>query len=1234
MYWRTSVIIFALCAATLFAQEPSVGGGDAPVIGQRFGLPLTAEQRTALMEEITASGDKNVSLSNALLYKGLALFNEKEYALCVPYLEEALTLDPTMASGWEGLGWAYVRLGEKEMARTLWQRMLQLMPDRTMPHNLLAQLAIMDQDWPQADTMFRKSLNIDPAQPEVRLWFSQNLLRIGNYREAERIVRALLRDDPGRFDIKILLARMLAYQQEFDEASELWREIVKELPDNPNLLMDAATVELQVGEIQHADEICQQVLQIEPKNTRALMLRADLADISDMADLTISRLQELIEIVPEMKTKAALRIRLATRCRALNERKIEDPPYRDSYIIEQYEKAIEDDPECVAHYLTYADVCIYKKEFSKARELATKVLEQFNRHNVHAKDILFSAEIGLGHFDRADQILADRYGNFEKNNAYRFYKKAQLLMARGEFEQALHQLDNLEACAAKGCVFTLLYHQLTESDWMPMTSVRRLHEHLSALKQEGFELISPTDIPKVLNQTMTQTNGVSAGVPDSLPLPARMVDSIWYSFTGERRKHDVEVKPEASVSSVPKKYIAVTFDGGSRSALKLGLSVAEELNVPFGMFVNTKDSVDYAPNEASWREIKEYAQSGFWLLGSNLEDAHELQPVNGGGPVTNLVRALPNRLWVAEKNRLESMNEWDKRMRKNFRLSRSKLREKLLEDDSPIAMVSYPFGDVGQEDLCNISSLRNVTQSIMSEASRNYQIGFVNSANGYSCAGDDQMLLNRYEPQWFDEGADIVRQVYLSHPLILARLMRISIAQRQNKPHLAKEMVALLKRDGYPADLCRELEVETVAHFTRRPIRKERPLVLRNPEQTEILLAENQKEGEKAKAQERPAMPHGAQDTYSADQRAMGASNSGSMPDRQNIVVDEEDRPWFDLDDPYLGAEVWDTKANGEFSQTRYGFMGGLKANQRSTFGIEFFETRIKQDMILTTKNRAYNTGAPVSYTNQVNTSSNATYYATRQDVRGRFTHTFDSGALLAASLGQASMTFERDRSSSFYLKDSLDGYGTFEPLSSDDNSRSFIVGDLGFIFYPIETLMLRTYYIHDLVTSAYDFQFYDSVGFNAKWMFTDSWHVGFGGQYWIYDDGNSMGLGQIDSFWNVVPDMGVWMGLEGMIVTSAKNNSYYWTPYWDERLNYVLRYRMDYDKVFLNFDAIVGLQRELSRANSTLATGQDWEPGFGFASSYNRRFWTSFDLYLELRTMFLHSYSDHSIRAGGVYTF
>jgi hypothetical protein len=215
-----------------------------------------------------------------------------------------------------------------------------------------------------------------------------------------------------------------------------------------------------------------------------------------------------------------------------------------------------------------------------------------------------------------------------------------------------------------------------------------------------------------------------------------------------------------------------------------------------------------------------------------------------------------------------------------------------------------------------------------------------------------------------------------------------------------------------------------------------------------------------------------------------------------------------------------------------------------------------------------------------------------------------------------------------------LDGYGTFEPLSSDDNSRSFIVGDLGFIFYPIETLMLRTYYIHDLVTSAYDFQFYDSVGFNAKWMFTDSWHVGFGGQYWIYDDGNSMGLGQIDSFWNVVPDMGVWMGLEGMIVTSAKNNYYYWTPYWDERLNYVLRYRMDYDKVFLNFDAIVGLQRELSRANSTLATGQDWEPGFGFASSYNRRFWTSFDLYLELRTMFLHSYSDHSIRAGGVYTF
>jgi len=83
-----------------------------------------------------------------------------------------------------------------------------------------------------------------------------------------------------------------------------------------------------------------------------------------------------------------------------------------------------------------------------------------------------------------------------------------------------------------------------------------------------------------------------------------------------------------------------------------------------------------------------------------------------------------------------------------------------------------------------------------------------------------------------------------------------------------------------------------------------------------------------------------------------------------------------------------------------------------------------------------------------------------------------------------------------------------------------------------------------------------------------------------------------------------------------------------------VLRYREDYPGYFFNFDAIVGFQREDARPNDELSGGQKWEPGVGFAGSYQRRIWNSFDWFIDARTMFLHSYIDHSFRIGGIYNF
>ena len=117
----------------------------------------------------------------------------------------------------------------------------------------------------------------------------------------------------------------------------------------------------------------------------------------------------------------------------------------------------------------------------------------------------------------------------------RYYYEARLLVAQGANREALQLLDKMEAAAEQGAVFTLLYHDLTESDWVPATSVRRLHEHLSALQREGFILISPTDIPAVIGLRPGERRQDPESEEEAVPWTARLIDHVRYGVTGEKK---------------------------------------------------------------------------------------------------------------------------------------------------------------------------------------------------------------------------------------------------------------------------------------------------------------------------------------------------------------------------------------------------------------------------------------------------------------------------------------------------------------------------------------------------------------------------------------------------------------------------------------------------------------------------------------------------------------------------
>ena len=1219
-------------------------------------FPIPAEASPAdipVFEQVIAASlerDVDVQEATALLNHGMSLLQLEQYAECIPFLEEAIRRDPAKLYQWEGLGWAYFKTENKEKTRQLWEYFQQLMPGEWQPYNLLAQLAVLRQDWESAVRLYRKALSINPTHFDMRFAMAQNLMHLGGQEEAERIFRRLIKEEPDRLDIQLNLAILLVYKLEYDEALRLLKHYNEELPGNVISMMDHADLEVRVGDLKTADQICLDVLAIEPENTRALTLRADLVEIDGMNDLNVDRLKKLIEVTPDPRLRSKLRQRMAIRCSGINKQR--PGTHAEDFIRNELLTAIEENPTDAGLQVFYAETCFINRRPIESKKYAINVLEKLNRHNVRAKLVLFELALDERRFDDAEQVLNDLFLYFSPSSPLRYYYAARIYMVRGAYRDALKMLDKLEDAAKQGCVLTLLYNDLTECDTLPIVSMRRINDHLTALRREGFKFISPTDIPKVLGTPKLSDDtdwDIREEIQEepSVPWTARLIDQVRYGITGERKFKPEKKRPQQQAR--PVKLVAVTFDGGLRSSFLLGSEIADDIGVPFGMFVTTKPEKEYKPSVAGWKEIKEHAASGLWVIGSNLYNAHEEAAVDREG--MDIRYPLSNRLWLPEKERLESLNEWDRRMRNEFRLSRNTLTDQLGEDDSSVSLVAYPYGEIAQEGACNLFAVRNPVSSIVSEAARKYDVGFIQAMNGYTTAGEDPITTHRFVPHWYDDGGDVVRHAYEWHPLFMARRLRVELSFLMNKPHMAEEMLTLLRRDGYPDDLCNQVVVNMRMFFRNRPKRDMLPLLTSSAVPVDSVAGGNQSSSvandaqtaqtgrlynEQAKASANakngmaingssmpPTVFSATSPTVSEQQRKEGAESDWVAYDQNKAVFhggDDTD-PWISLAHPFLGVELSHSKANDQFEIARWGVRAGLSLNRNTQLSIEHFESHIEQRVRPLWNAVSFDREDPTTYL----------FKALKRETRARLTHRTPGGVTLSGSLGLAS--WERD-----YDPERLEDAGFEDRLGTDivdsDDDENSIIGDLSATWSPRDDLTIHVFYARDLVTSAIKPIDSDSIGAVARWKPDDIWHVTLRGQYWSYEDDNALFYLQGDSYWEVAPDMGVWFGIDASTISAADPCDYYWTPYWDKRVMGVLRYFQFWQGYSFRFDFLGGLQsgdsRPIRREDERgFGAGSDWKMAWGFSSTYNKRVFDYFDIFIDGNVMAMRDYIDHRLLIG-----
>ncbi|MBR6021207.1 MAG: tetratricopeptide repeat protein, partial [Kiritimatiellae bacterium] len=1145
--------------------------------------------------------DVSVTPQNALLYHGLMLLQDEEYEECIPFLEEAIRRDPAIQSAWEGLGWAYIKTDRLDDADRLWHYFERLMPDQALPYSLLAQLYIIKRDWRTADTNFRKSLTIKPDQFDVNYWFAQNLMRMGLVDDAETIFRNLYGIEPDRLDIAIDLAALLTQRLQYEEAEEILRQVNDAIPDNPRFMLDQADLDLRIGELETANDLCVAVLAIDPTNDRAMRMRADIAEIAGMSDPDL--VLKVIEETDDPLTRASLRIRLANRCHLQNERS--PGLYETGFILGLIHDAIEDDPTDVGSRLLYGERLLQAGHLEEAHRQAVEVLVNFNPNNTRAKMLLFNIALRERRYDDAEQIITDSFAHFQGNSPMIHYHLANLNMARGRFREALADIDELEKAASKGTVLTLVYHDLTESDWVPTVSVRRLHEHLTALQREGWTLISPADIPEHVSPTARAVDTDAFADP---PATARFFDWLRYCVTGTRR-----FPPKDSSESaipVPHKLVAVTFDDNLRSSLALGTEVAADFGVPFGIFAPTDPPKDYTPSMATWEELREAAESGHWVVGSELHNSYIKKPVDADG--LDIRAPLPNRVWLPKRNRLESMNEWDRRIRKEFRESDRILRREL-GDLYPTAsgpMVAYPYGDIGQEAACNLNPAKSACSSILAECGRTYSLGFVPSPDGYTLAGDNLLLCSRFEPTWTTEGSDIVRHAYEFHPAFLARALRARLAMAMDRPNLALEMLAVLRRDGYPEVLCKQLENDIHTHFQNRPALEVRELVV----------------------------PAGSETVQTTNDLVVLTGTTYAV--EEGPIPSEE----FEFD-PYLAVSADQSKANDQIETL--GVSGAASVNLPAdwTVGAQVRQSRLKQVV------RPY--WNAVYITNVTYEQSQYTFKSEQTEALLRLSHKTDSGLVLSGQIGVVSRKQEQNPNitTNFNLQDGLNSH-TFDP--ADDANH--LVGSVSAFWHPLEALSLLLLYDHNLVPSAAKDILYHSAAVRARWLPTDHWALESRAQYWSYDDDNAMYSAFGQSLWEISPSMGVWAGGYFSTVSTSDGCDYYWTPYWDERAMGLLRYHQAWEGFTMDFDFLAGWARSEGRgsqlyeseeeeekdvmvdgiANTVTETktvyvprddtGSNWHLSWGFSGKLEKRLNSIFAVDLEGNVVALREYIDHAV--------
>lgn len=686
-----------------------------------------------------------------------------DLAGAIARLEEEVRASPEHLRAWEILGLLYWQAGHADRAEAIWKTCRSVFGDRPEPHKWLGELTAALGRLPEAAAHYERALAIAPHDLDARFQRVRITRWMGRVEEALEEIRALCAEHPGRADVRRELAAALFAHRDYAEAARLWSEVRRDRPDDPETAIRAACARVHATGDESAVAELRAWLEQHPNHllaARTLALAARRRRDTVEALCVTRRLMD-IELTANARRRAAFRCVEYLSTLAARERN----PARHDESLAILRASLERDGPDPDVELLLAETLIEARRFAEARDAALAVLDRHNRANLRAQRVLFEAHLGLQQPAEAGRWLA-RIAAFNPRDPYVAYYEARRYIAAESYTDAIAALDRLEAAGRRGAVAVLLYHGLGESEWSEVPSVAILTRHIAALREAGYRFVAAHELRALL-----EGGGATA--------------------EGRMRR-----------------IVCITWDDARRDAIRYGTPLSVQLDVTMTMHVPVGFVNEHHPFIADWPTLEFAQRNGRWHFGSHALEAHRPAAVDASGITGS---PLANRVWMAARGRLESIEEYRQRLVREYRESRQALVTHLRRPEEA-SVIAYPFGDIGQLGRSNVEEAPALTLEI---AALYYKAGFVQSAFGYAVAGDNPLLYQRTEPEFNEDSSNLVARLLTRHPLMLARAMKAEVAAMAGRMYLARDMLLQLANDGYPVDRWRDVRARVERHLGR-----------------------------------------------------------------------------------------------------------------------------------------------------------------------------------------------------------------------------------------------------------------------------------------------------------------------------------------------------------------------------------------------------------------------------------